>query len=44
MVVRNRLRRLHPYFEKLSIAEMARGLNRVPLHPGAARYLKARGI
>jgi uncharacterized protein len=36
-------RRLHPAFEGLSIAEMARAPGRAPIHPGAARYYREHG-
>ncbi len=35
---------LHPDFEKLSFADMVRSINSIPVHPGAARYFRERGI
>ena len=37
-------RRLHPVFETLSIAEMLRVSSPVPVHDGAARYYRERGL
>jgi uncharacterized protein len=37
-------RRLHPAFEALSVAEMVRAIGRAPLHAGAARFYRERGL
>jgi TRAP transporter TAXI family solute receptor len=37
-------RGLHPAFETLSIADMLPGRNPVPVHPGALRYYRERGL
>jgi uncharacterized protein len=37
------LRRLHPAFGRLKVAEMIRPAGRVPIHSGAARYYRERG-